>query len=462
MVEKWTAAVIGGGIAGMSAAYELKKAGFKVTVFESRNRVGGRICTEKHGPFLMDLGTAVYLGTSKEAVALIHEIGLGAEFVETPVSIGLPRQGVSHVLDLGTPLRSGVKSGVLSWPAKIKALRLLADVVRFRRSLGYDTYDELAVIDTETVYEYSNRSLNSELTKYLSAPLISGTWVGDVKDTSAALLLWTVRNMLVKSVFNLTSGVAGLPNRLATLVDTRVGHPVSNVTDDGSRVQVTYRDPGLGSDVTEEFDYAVIATTARPALAIFPQMDENHRGLYETARYHRLGNISMGFSARPRNMGTFAQVSPYDDPDTIAVIADHNKAPGRAPADKGLLTVLLSPSYLARNDDRDDDYLLNHALGRIEYYYGNLPGELEAQSVMRWPESVPVIDRGRFKKIAAFRKGVDPTKRVQFASDLDRIPGLNGALVSGREAAGRVTDVARMAYRPLVTRPGREAVQPGA
>lgn len=58
---------------------------------------------------------------------------------------------------------------------------------------------------------------------------------------------------------------------------------------------------------------------------------------------------------------------------------------------------------------------------------------------MRWPESVPVIDKGRFKLIAEFRKKIDPTARVQFASDLDRIPGLNGGLVSGKEAAARVS-----------------------
>jgi protoporphyrinogen/coproporphyrinogen III oxidase len=253
-----------------------------------------------------------------------------------------------------------------------------------------------------------------------------------------ALLHWTVRNMLVKSVFNLTSGVAGLPQKLATLVDTRLEHTVSNVTDNGSAVEVTYATPSSGEQ-TQTFDAAVIATTAQPALGMYPQMDENHRNLYQTARYHRLGNVSLGFSARPNDPGTFSMVSPYDDPDTIAVIADHNKAPGRAPAGKGLISVLLSPAYLNRTDDRDDDYLIDHSLDRVKHYYGTLPGDLEQHAVVRWPESVPVIDKGRFKRIADFRKKVDRTSRVQFASDLDRIPGLNGGLVSGKEAAARVS-----------------------
>jgi protoporphyrinogen/coproporphyrinogen III oxidase len=434
-----TAAVIGAGIAGTAAAYELKKAGFQVTVYEARDRVGGRIWSVRKGDFLMDLGTSVYLGTYREAVAMIHEVGLGHELVETPVVFGMPRQGTSHLLDLTKPVRSSITTQALSWPAKIKALRLFADVARYRNGLGYDTYEELASIDTETVYDYSRRVLNEELARYVAAPLVSGTWVHDDHDTSVALLLWTVRNMLVQSVLNLTSGVAGLPEKLATLVDTRVSHTVTNVANNGSSVAVTYSAPSLDGDQTETFDVAVIATTARPALALYPQMDANTRALYTSARYHRLGNVSLGFSARPDDPGTFSLVSPYDDPDTIAVVADHYKAPGRAPADKGLISILLSPAYLDRTDDKDDDYLVDHALERVKHYYGSAPGTLEQHAVARWAESVPVIHQGRFKMIAEYRKRLDPTSRVQFASDLDRIPGLNGALVSGKEAAARAS-----------------------
>jgi oxygen-dependent protoporphyrinogen oxidase len=111
--------------------------------------------------------------------------------------------------------------------------------------------------------------------------------------------------------------------------------------------------------------------------------------------------------------------------------------------------VLLSPAYLNRTDDKDDDYLIDHALDRVAYYYGKVPGTLEQHAVVRWPESVPVIDKGRFKRIAHFRKHIDRSSRVQFASDLDRIPGLNGGLVSGKEAAARVS--ALFANRVLET-----------
>src|SRR5260370_1327414 len=39
------ALVLGAGLAGLAAAYELKKAGFAVTVLEARSRPGGRVLT---------------------------------------------------------------------------------------------------------------------------------------------------------------------------------------------------------------------------------------------------------------------------------------------------------------------------------------------------------------------------------------------------------------------------------
>jgi oxygen-dependent protoporphyrinogen oxidase len=278
----------------------------------------------------------------------------------------------------------------------------------------------------------------------MGRPLVSGTWIADDADTSVALLWWTVRNMLVPNVYNLRSGVAALPNALAQGVSPRLSCPVRNVTDTGGGVEVTYADGRAGSvERTESFDACLIATTAQPALAMFPQMDANHRALYETARYRRLGSICLGLSRRPPDPATYFLVPPAEDPDTIAVVADHNKSPGRAPDTKGLLTVLLSHEYLERSEDLSDEQVLDRAIQSVERYHGRLADQVEEHAAVRWAEAVPTIDKGRFRLIAEFTRKLDRRARVQFASDLDRIPGLNGALVSGRQAAGRIGEVLR-------------------
>jgi len=39
--------IVGAGVAGLSAAIDLSQAGMKVSILEARNRVGGRILTER-------------------------------------------------------------------------------------------------------------------------------------------------------------------------------------------------------------------------------------------------------------------------------------------------------------------------------------------------------------------------------------------------------------------------------
>jgi oxygen-dependent protoporphyrinogen oxidase len=214
---------------------------------------------------------------------------------------------------------------------------------------------------------------------------------------------------------------------------------VHNVTDNGGQAEVTYSDAADGQH-TESFDSCIIATTAPPAIAMYPQMDELTRSLYSTARYRKVGTVCLGLSKRPSDLATYILVPPADDPDTIAVIADHNRAPGRAPIGKGLLTVLLSHEYMERSADLSDDQVLEYAVSRAAVHHGDLTQTLEEFSVVRWAEAMPVMGKGRFVQVADYQRRVDPTSRVQFASDLDRIPGINGALVSGSEAAARVSE----------------------
>jgi monoamine oxidase len=72
-------AIIGGGIAGLNAAYRLKKAGLSATVYEARNRLGGRIFsatgTVGEGS-IVDLGGSFINSEHEDTIALAKEFGL--------------------------------------------------------------------------------------------------------------------------------------------------------------------------------------------------------------------------------------------------------------------------------------------------------------------------------------------------------------------------------------------------
>jgi oxygen-dependent protoporphyrinogen oxidase len=431
-------AVIGAGMAGMSAAFRLKEAGLEPVVFERDERVGGRIWTAEQGGYLMDLGAAVYLGTYRESIQTIKDVGLSSQLRELPGIGAVPRQGVVHEIDYGRPIRTALTTGVLSTAGKLKAIKLAVLLLRNQRYLGYSDYRDISRIDTESTLEYSRRALSKELEEYGTEPLVRGTWAADDGESSNALMLWSIKNMMAPTVWSLDDGMDALARHIASMVTVRLGHGVTNVTQYDDRAEVTFSPPDGSPEQTETFDGAIIATTAKPALAMFPQMDQNHRELYESARYRGLVTVALGLDRPPTDRATYILIPRVEDPDFIAVIADHIKAVGRAPAGKSMYTLLGSHEYLHRTWDRPDELVLEDALACASRYHGDVASSLEQHRIVRWEEVVPVVDTGRFAMMARFKDRLDLSARVQFASDLDRIPGVNGALVSGMEAAQRV------------------------
>ena len=80
-------AVIGGGIAGLAAAYELKCSGVKAVVLEAGDRPGGKIDSTQVGGLTVDSGPDGFVARDPAAADLCRRIGLGAELV-APASSG--------------------------------------------------------------------------------------------------------------------------------------------------------------------------------------------------------------------------------------------------------------------------------------------------------------------------------------------------------------------------------------
>ncbi len=75
--------VVGGGPAGLTAAYVLSKKGFKVTVFESEHILGGISQTARYKGFRFDIGGHRFFTKIEPVERLWHEI-LGDEFIAVP------------------------------------------------------------------------------------------------------------------------------------------------------------------------------------------------------------------------------------------------------------------------------------------------------------------------------------------------------------------------------------------
>ena len=130
-----TIAVIGGGITGLTAAFELQRANVPVTLYEADSRVGGVIQSVREGGYLAEFGPNSVLETSPKIGTLVNDLGLsarrmysdpGAEnryLVRGRKPVRLPGSAGEF---LGTPLFSGAAKLRLAWSRSCAGRRLSA------------------------------------------------------------------------------------------------------------------------------------------------------------------------------------------------------------------------------------------------------------------------------------------------------------------------------------------------
>src|SRR5689334_11116935 len=78
-VPRCSVAIVGGGIAGLAAAFELRRARLTVTVLEGSSRIGGKLTVSPVAGIEVDAGAEALLARRPEGVELIAELGLSGE-----------------------------------------------------------------------------------------------------------------------------------------------------------------------------------------------------------------------------------------------------------------------------------------------------------------------------------------------------------------------------------------------
>ena len=182
-------AIVGGGISGLSAAYDLTRAGLDCTILEKRPRLGGVIETRCREGCVLEGGPDSFISAKPEALALIQELGLDnqvigsndhsrvAYILKKGRLIALPEGIMMMVPSRVMPM---LKSPLLSWPSKIRmGLEL------FRRPASSTN----APAPDRSVAEFVIDHFGRETLDYLAEPLLSGIYGGDPSQLSVAAVL---------------------------------------------------------------------------------------------------------------------------------------------------------------------------------------------------------------------------------------------------------------------------------
>lgn len=171
---KYTYVIIGAGIAGLVAAYHLKKLGQEFLLFEKSDRIGGAIDTRHFESTIYEFGPNSFLSNSKPIMELIEELGLttiAKDFVTSKRYIY--REGL---IDLPVNPIKFLFSPVVSLLAK---LRLIISLFSYKKI--YQGKDLV-------VYDFIARKFGREIAEIFHTAL-KGIWAGDSKKLSAESVL---------------------------------------------------------------------------------------------------------------------------------------------------------------------------------------------------------------------------------------------------------------------------------
>ena len=478
-----TVVVIGGGIAGLSAAWTLSAdTALRVIVLEAEARVGGNLQSRHIGGRAVDVGPDAFVARRPEAVALCTELGLHDELV-TPGSRRAyvwARQRLRPLpagLALGVPTRLGplARSGILSGAG---LARVVADALRPGPSGGADgTPPGSAGVDRrdESVASITDR-LGPEVTTRLADPLIGGIHAGDTRRMSAAAVFPALFDAagrggsLMRALragtsahatpekpdapvfFSLRRGVAGLVDQLA---DALVARGVELRTSHAARQIALHRGTGAGDPRGDPVgsswtvagahdavatDGIVLATPAPVTGALLAGVDTAAAVILRGVTHASVAVITMRLHRNDVDRaldGTGFLVPRVDGGLVTACTWLSTKWPHLERPGEVLLRASVGRAGDDRHDTMGDDELTRRVLDELGPLSRVRADPIEVD-VTRFAHAFPQYDVGHLGRVEDLERALAPMPAIAVAGAALRGVGIPACIASGRRAAHAV------------------------
>ncbi len=400
--------VVGGGIAGLATALQLADrgaelpGGLDVRLLEAAPRLGGNIRTERAEGFTVEWGPNGFLDNVPAMARLVERVGLAPAVRRADDAAGkrfLFRHGRLHELPAGPA--GFLASPVLSLRGR---LRVLLEPFAAARPEGGD----------ESIHEFARRRIGAEAAEVLVDAMVSGVFAGDTRRLSLASAFPKMAAMeaehgsLVRAMLarmherraakrraralaargeeaaeltrpggpagpggTLTSFEGGLERLIDALAAAlggavRTGAPVAEVAPapgsvagpDGDRRR--WRVAGEAGESIAA-DAVVLAVPADRAAGLVRAADAGLAAELETIHTAGLAVVALGYEAASlaRVPAGFGFLVPRSEGiRSLGCLWDSSIFPGRAPAGKVLLRVMIGGAHDPGAVDLDDGALL--------------------------------------------------------------------------------------------------------
>jgi len=409
--------IIGGGIAGLCAAWQLQQQGLPYTLLEATARVGGMIRSERFDGYVVDGGAESFITRKPELWQLTQSLGLTDRVV--PASTG---PSGAAVYNDGRPMRvplgplEFLATPLLSWRGK---LRLIAEpLIPPRRDDG-----------DETIAAFASRRLGAEASDRFISPILSGIYNSDASRQSIMTTAGVMRD-LEKHGSLIAGTIATMRKRRAEkkvdappiprsftfangsqeVVDTLAQRLTGTVRCNARVIALSRSERGYVAQLADgERVTATGVILAAPANTVAPMLaaiaPEASR-LLGQIRFASIGTVALAFPTQAvqtrYNINSLMIPRRLQRKIDAVVWRPHN-----APADHTLLRVFFGGATPAMMD-LDDEQLVSAVCAELAALVG-ITAQPLTYRIFRWPQGFPQADVGHLQLVERIEAALPPT-----------------------------------------------------
>ncbi|MGJ3236284.1 protoporphyrinogen/coproporphyrinogen oxidase [Marivirga sp.] len=404
--------IIGAGIAGLTAAIELEKAGFKPTILEASDSIGGRVKTDNMGGYLLDHGFQVLLTAYPEAQHYLDYEKLNLKKFGPGALILDPKSGnyvISDPLRQPSSLFSMLFSPVGSFSDKLK-------IFQWNRALRKLSIDEIfAKPEISSIEFLRKKGFSETIIQQFFKPFFGGIFLENELNTSSRMLEFVFKMFGEGFAAIPKSGMKAIPEMLA-------GHLSQTEIKFNQRVEkVGLKKVVLDNGQEIEADVMIIATKAEQLL---PQLE----GQFSEDQF--VTNLYFSSDIDPIGKPLIALV-PDEDKLINNITVMNNTSASYAPEGSYLLSVSVTQNY-----EENDKQLKQRVLKELIEVFPQLSeAVIEHLKTFYIDNALPQIDD--------FQNKIKPSQSkiqqgIYLAGDYLLNGSINAAMASGRYAAHAV------------------------
>lgn len=429
-------AVIGGGPAGCTAAYTLRKRGCDVLLFERDDRVGGRTSQIRKEGFNLGTGALFLMGgIYPRTNAILKELGHYKDLV--------PWRASTHVVDWDRQrytarfdhVLSFVKMPVFSFLDKA---RIAAGVIRQLLLPGPESlFDgaELALYDKgETLETWSDRVLGKKGTNYITLPYMGFLYAVPLSWQSTPLFQGVVQQFYKVSLQVppegvgqvsewLVEGSPGLDLRLSCAVEGVLARPGGGYTvmAGGESYEVDgvimAPEPGVAADLLQN----ILSSASLEKL--------------RNCRYSEYAHVQLCYKKNPwPNFPASVALPATDLRNWGACVLLSRRHPNSVPPGGEAVGVYFYTPPLAKMTDED---IKREALSAVTEVFGAAP-DPDFIELFHYKRGLSIAGPGHFATINSLHAEMSPG--LALAGDYFAHAGVEAAVLSGERAANRLLD----------------------